>query len=493
MWLKLEGAGSLQQQLQRALRAAILEGVLRPGERLPGSRTLARELGLSRNTVLIALQQLLSEGYLGARAGSGSYVAQELPLAPSSPARAASAAEQSPRPRLARAARALQQLPLTPSWELRRDPGTVDFRYGDAAYQDLPIVAWGRLYGRVLRRAGVRDLSYRVPGGLPVLREALCAYLARARGVRCTPQQVIVTAGSQQAIDLALRVLVDPGDRVALEEPHYPGFRLPLMQARAKLLPVPVDEHGMCVERLARSRNVRLVCVTPSHQFPTGALLSAARRLALLSFAHAQGAYVIEDDYDGEFRYAGAAVESLQGRDPQRVLYMGTFSKVMFPALRLGYVVVPEALVDPFLRMKVGMDTGSAGLDQLALAEFIARGQLERHIRRTRLRNAKRRAALLAALERRLAGRVRVAGPPAGLHVWLELPELLPEHARSLQTLARTEGVTLHSAAACYLRRPPHASFILGYASLTPSQIERGVAALGRALARVGTAAAGVG
>lgn len=490
MYLALDGRGPLHVQCYRALRDAMLGGTLAPSTVLPGSRTLARELGLSRNTVLRAVAQLVEEGYAEVRRGAGTFVAHDLPLGMATPARSRTGhpfhATSGPT-RLSRAAQAATRLGIALSWELERDPRTIDFHYGDAAHHDLPLATWARLYARRLRRAGARDLAYRAPGGHPALREEIAAYLARARGVRCTKDQVIVTAGSQQAIDLCLRVLVNPGDRVALEDPHYPGFRAALTPARARPIGIPVDDQGLRVDRLARHARVRMLLVTPSHQFPTGVVLPAARRLWLLDWARKSGAYIVEDDYDGEFRYEGRPLESLQGRDEHaRVLYVGTFSKVMFPALRLGYVVVPPSSIDAFTWLKAASDTGSPSIDQLVLAEFIAEGHLERHIRRARVRNAARRRALVDAIEASLGSRVRAGGAPAGLHVWLELPDVTHGlMSRRLSELARKEGVTLHSGAMCWMSRPPHATFILGYTGLTPKRIAEGITRLGRAIDRL--------
>ena len=492
MLLVLDGQGALHRKLYVALRSAILDGRLAAGVRLPSSRTLADDLGLARNTVLAALEQLTAEGYVFARRGSGTYVERQLPVdmrvappptaAPSAkPTRAAPS-----QPRLSRAARAAMGLGRVPSWETRQQPRSIDFRYGDPSYQDLPLASWARLYSRHMRRASALELAYRAPGGDPMLRAELAAYLSRARGVRCRPEQVIVTAGSQQAIDLSLRVLVEPGDRVGIEDPHYPGFRVALRAARARIVPIPVDADAIRVDRVVKQRGLRLLCVTPSHQFPTGALLPVAKRLALLEWAAKTNAYILEDDYDGEFRYAGRPLESLQALDlNQRVLYVGTFSKIMFPALRLGYVVVPDAVVEPFLHLKAATDTGSAGVEQRVLAEFMRSGQFERHVRRNRLRNAARHAALLNALDARLGGRVRFGRAPAGLHVWLEVPGLSPQRGNSLVASARAEGLTLHTGATCHVHAPRCANFILGYASLDERQIERGVVRLARALDRL--------
>jgi len=484
--LSLDSDGPLQQQAYRALRAAIMRGAWQGGARIPSSRLLASELRLSRNTLLAALEQLRSEGYLTARPRSGLYVVHELPeallRAQTGPRPAASSAAIDGRLRLSKVGRGLVPHAAA-SWELPRVAGVIDFRYGEPAYRDLPIEHWARLLSRTVRKAQLRELSYRAPGGHPELRAALASYLARARGVRCMPEQVIVTSGSQQAIDLCARVLLDPQDRVALEDPHYPGFRLAFALTRARIVGIPVDDQGLIVERLRRQRGVRLVCVTPSHQFPTGVVLTAARRVALIDWARRHDAFVIEDDYDSEFRYAGLPLESLQGRDAHgRVLYVGTFSKLLFPALRLGYLVVPEALVPAFLVAKAAADTGTPGLEQAALAQFIQTGDLERHLRKTRLRSAARRSTLMAALGRCLGERAHVPGAAAGLHVWLNLPHLPPSAADALRQAGLQHGVSVHPSRNCHLKPPSCAAFVLGYANLSPAQIELGVERLARAL-----------
>jgi GntR family transcriptional regulator/MocR family aminotransferase len=418
VWLQLDGDGALQQQAYRALRAAILGGALRPGARLPATRALARELGLARNTLLAAYEQLVDEGYCTARRGSGTYVAASLPDEAAPAPRRPRARAAAPLPISAHAERILAEAPRRGvSWGMPRRGLPYDFRYGEPAYADLPLETWWRLLGRRARRASAARLAYGDPAGAPELRRALAEYLRRARGVACTPEQVIVTHGSQQAIDLVARVLVDAGDRVALEEPHYTGFSLALRAFGAELVPVPVDAQGLRTDALEREPDLRGVCVTPSHQFPTGGVLPLERRLALLAWAERARAFVLEDDYDGEFRYEGRPLASLQGLDRAgRVLYLGTASKLLFPALRIGWLVVPEPLVRAFTLAKAYADTGSPQLEQLVLADFIAGGQLERHVRRARVRNAARREALHAAVARHLAGAAELAGTRAGLH-----------------------------------------------------------------------------
>ena len=507
--VRLDGEGTLQRQAYRALRGAILEGRLRPGERLPSTRECARELGVSRNTVLAAYDQLVAEGYAVARPASGTFVAESLP--PPTARRSVEHAASMPSARSAGRSTAggrgrttsvpanneLSSLPLSQigrrifenvaprhaTWSLPRDPVEIDFRYGEPAYADLPLATWSRLIGRRARRLSVRRLSYQSPGGAPELREALAGYLSRARGVVCAPEQILVVHGSQQAIDLTTRLLVDAGDRVVLEEPCYTGFSFCLAALGAEAVRVPTDEHGLRVEELERIDDARLVCVTPSHQYPAGGVLSLPRRLALLGWAHARSAYVLEDDYDGEFRFEGRPLECLQSLDAHgRVLYSGTASKILFPSLRIGWLVVPQALVATFRSALALADTGTASLEQLALADFIAEGHLERHVRRIRKRHASRRRALLDAVERELAGRARVLGVSAGVHVLLRLDQLRQRDVSRLRAACRARGVGVYPAAPFYARPPAHAELLLGYGGLDERAIAEGIKRLREAI-----------
>ncbi|MEN8160881.1 MAG: PLP-dependent aminotransferase family protein, partial [Myxococcota bacterium] len=308
-------------------------------------------------------------------------------------------------------------------------------------------------------------------------------YLARARGVRAAPEQVVVLRGTQQAIDLTMRLLLDPGDGVVLEEPHYTGFSFCATALGAKPAFVPVDGEGLRTDALAKVGRARLACVTPSHQFPAGGVLPLARRLALLAWVRERRAFVFEDDYDGEFRHAGHPLECLQALDEDgAVLYAGTASKLLFPALRIGWLVAPPALVPSFEDAKALADTGTATLEQLALADFIAEGHLERHVRRMCSRLARRRGALIEALDDELGDRVRVRGADAGLHVLLAIDELPMRDVRALREACRREGVGVYPAAPFYARPPARAELLLGYAAQGEDSIREGVRGLRRAL-----------
>lgn len=490
MVLDLDGHGPRHRQVYRALRTRILDGTFPAGSRLPATRTLAQDLRLSRNTILEAFEQLRVEGYLTGRVGSGSYVPTELPdsqLAVDSPSRSTSRSPDVPAPlSLSHAARRLEQLAPRAdrlTWSIGKKTIACDFRYGAPSFDDFPMATWSRIAARRLRRASITRLSYGSPEGCPELRKALSAYLARSRGVRCEPDQIVLTHGTQQAINLVADVLLDAGDRVAVEEPHYTGFTLPLSARGVRLVFIDTDGHGLRIDQLERRKPVKLVCVTPSHQFPGGSLMPLRRRLELLELAGRHGSAILEDDYDSEFRYDGRPVESLQGLDAHgRVLYVGSASKLLYPALRVGWLVVPEPLVDPFRRAKAVADTGTAPLDQLVLADFIDGGHLDRHLRRQRVRNAERRATLLDAIRAEFGDAAQVVGAQAGLHVLLWFPEVASAHESAVRRHCLSQGVGVYPARTSFHRPPAELGFLLGYASLDGARIRRGIRVLGQAV-----------
>ncbi len=367
------------------------------------------------------------------------------------------------------------------SWELTPPRIRYDFRPGRPSFADLPYALWSRLLGARARHASVSDLEYGPPAGRRELREAIATRLRRLRGINADPDTIVVVNGAQQALDLICRVLLDPGDRVLMEEPHYTGARCALMAAGAALVFSPVDEHGIRIPRLvARSRPFRLAYVTPSHQFPTGAVLSMERRWELLKWASRVGAFIVEDDYDGEYRYDGPPMPALGGLDRQGcTIYVGTFSKILFPSLRLGYLVLPRPLVEPFLATKAIADTGTATLEQLALADFIAAGHFDRHLRRTTASNAARRRALVEALHEEFRGRAEVCGANAGLHVlmWLK--------GRPIQDAggkAERVGVGMYTVDPFYAVPPERTGMLLGFAPLRERDIREGIRLLAGAL-----------
>jgi GntR family transcriptional regulator/MocR family aminotransferase len=480
VYIRRSRAEPLTTQLYKGIREAILSGVLAPDSRVPSTRDLAVSEGVARNTALRVYQQLLLEGYLVQRRGAGTYVAPKLPENLLTKLRTAPATPAAPRdpPRLSR--RGHRLVPLAPvSWAPVTPSVAVDFRYGPTALDDFPRQIWRRQLSRAARETTAPHLDYGAPAGLPELREAIAEYLTHSRAVDCRPDQIIVVHGSQQALALTGEVLLDPGDRVLIEEPGYPGATLSFWAAGATVIPGTVGPEGLDVLALgARMRRVRLAYVTPSHQFPTGVIMTLARRLALLAWAERTGAWIFEDDYDSEFRFGVRPIESLQGLDRhERVIYAGTFSKVLSPSLRLGYLVVPAALVGPFHAAKALADTGTGGLEQRALARFIRDGHFDRHLRRTRARNGQRRAALVAALDERVGDRVEVLGADAGLHVMLRVRDVPLADEPELIADAERAGVRVYSPARFYSapRDRPEAELLLGYASLSLAQIRRGV------------------
>jgi GntR family transcriptional regulator / MocR family aminotransferase len=486
--LHLDKQGPLYAQLYRALRSEILQGRMPPGARVPATRALATELGLSRNVVMLAYEQLLAEGYLVARTGAGTFVAADLPQQFTTPGHTAGRTR-AVKPMAARLSSYLRRIEQDATaseftWAPRHTPLPYDFRYGRPSVVDFPHDTWCRVLARRARRASVRDLDYGPPEGVPTLRETIADYLARARAVRCTPEQVIILNGSQQAFDLTARVLIDPGERVVLEEPQYRAARVVMQAAGATVRTIPVDAQGLCTGQLTtKGKGSKLIIVTPSHQFPTGAVMPLARRLELLAWSERESAFIFEDDYDSEYRYSGRPIEALQALDSHgSVLYAGTFTKVIFPGLRLGYLVVPEHLLKPVRTVKALLDTGSPSLPQLAVVDFIRAGFFERHLHRVRMRNAARRAALLEAIERYMGGQAEVSGVDAGLHVLLWLPQVPQGNVADLRKRAEDLGVGVYSVAPFYSTPPPHAGLLLGYSSLSEKDITEGIRRLATVL-----------
>ena len=469
MQLAMNGHGPRHVQLAHALRGAILEGRLRSGARLPASRDMAQQLRVSRNTVIAAYEQLRVEGYVHARVGSGTYVSEVEP-ARTRPPRVVPVAAPT---RYAERLRALD------FGILRRagDAGVRwDMQIGEPVTDPALFTAWRRALGRAALYA---DPRYPHSAGLPALREALADYLARRRGVDALPDEIIVVSGAQQGMGLVARVLVEERARVVLEEPHYFGLRWTLQTHGARLVGVPVDATGLVVERLPK-RAPRLVCVTPAHQFPLGATLSLARRQALLAYAAQHRCWIIEDDYDSEFRYESEPLPALRSLDrDSRVIHVGTFSKTLFPGLRLGYVVAPRGLARDLVAAKRLHDFGGPTIEQAAMARFIADGSFERHIRKASSALRARREVVLAGLAQHAAGRVEVAGAHAGMHLAVWLRGFDRARCAALIELARTRGLGIHPLAPHYLRPPRNSGLLLGYAGLSVRELEAAMRVFG--------------
>jgi len=457
------------------LRRQMADGTLSADARVPSTRALAAELGLSRTTVTAVYEQLAAEGFIVTSAGRVARVASQL-----APAAAAPGRRVRPAPLLSVFGRRVEKMILSalPAGE----PCRIDFLYGAVASRDFPALLWRRAYQAALLRRQP-SLYYAPPEGDASLRRALQGYLGRARGLSCETEQIVIVHGSQQAIDLCARVLLDPEDAFAFEEPGYLMARRCFEATGAKLLPVPVDAHGLDTARLPTDNRVRLAYVTPSHQFPLGGMLPIGRRQELLQWASRHRAWIIEDDYDGEFRYGQRPIDALQSIDKDgRVIYVGTFSKALSPQLRLGYLVLPPELVPVFRQAKRLTDRHAPVLEQRALAALIDNGAYERHVRRVRRENERRRAALLDAISQYLAD-ADVVGAAAGLHVVLWLPSVLPQDEPALVAAARERGVGVYPVSPLFAgpaprARPRPAGLILGYASLTVDQIRQGVRAL---------------
>ena len=476
----------LVRQVYQGLQTAIVSGQLLGGSRLPSTRALAQELAISRTTVFLAYQQLALEGYLQGRHGSGTYVARLLPeetLAPLPPTLPCPDSQTAPLPSAASASASSSSSSAAFAPADLCTPAA--FEVGKPALDAFPRALWQRLQFRRIRRSWSDLFSYqKEPAGYPPLREAIAAYLAVARGVRCRPEQVLVTAGAQTALNLAARLLVQPGEAVWIEDPGYFGARWALEAAGARLIPVPVDPTSGFDVTAAQELfpDARVAFVTPSHQFPLGATMSLTQRVALLDWAKTQQGWIIEDDYDSEYRYVGRPLPSMQGLDEAgRVLYLGTFSKVLYPSLRLGYLVLPPDLVNRFVLSHKRAHLHVSTFEQAVVADFMLEGYFVRHIRRMRTLYAQRQALLCAAIAQDVAGRLEVLPDPAGMHLTAWLPQDVDAH--DVAQSARTFGVQVSPLSTCAIRPLRRSALLLGYAGTDEAAIHHGVQVLARVLA----------
>ena len=482
--ITLLGDGDLNERLYRGVRKAILGGRLTSGARVPSSRDLAASLGISRNVVVMAFDQLTAEGYLESRVGSGTYVADTLPESSLAPWRASppvTGADASPR-LSAYAGRVMGLAPYPPPGRPAHQRLTVDFRYGIPAVGDFPQRTWSRLVARRARRMSIRTLRYGRTLGLQRLRAAIAGYVTRARGVTATADQVVIVNGAQQALDLVARLFIDRGDRVAIEEPGYQAARQVFAAAGARLVPVPVDAQGMDVSQLPRRARVRLVYVTPSHQFPLGSVMPLARRLELLRWAEAQRRAHHRRRLRQRVPLRGPPGRSRAGARPQRPCLLRRHHgqgpvpiaadrlsrRPSIPSCRRSPPCVFSATITPRHSIRK------------CSADFIGEGHFERHLRRSRARNASRRAALLDAVDEHFGGAAQVSGENAGVHLVLWLKRMAPSRLPALLDAAAARGLGIYPVSPYYIKPPRRAGLLLGYACLTEREIRDGIALLAR-------------
>ncbi len=464
--LGAQDALPLHRQLYESLRRAILDGKLGPGERMPSSRDLAQDLKLSRNTVVAALNQLSVEGYLISRVGSGTYVNDHVPRASPNRRQGSTGASQSvTRPRMSERGETLASRFCATELEVQ------PFTPGIADFSAFPLTLWQRLQNKHWRMTYPDMLDYATSGGYAPLRRAIADYLRVFRSVQLEADQVIVTTGTQQSLELCARLLADHGDTVWVEDPAYWGAVKAFMATGLSLHPVSVDDEGIHPGTTDDAKPPRLIYLTPSHQYPTGAVMTLPRRHQLLSTARAHNAWVLEDDYDSEYRFSGPPISSLEGLDSDgRVLYMGTFSKVLYPGIKLGYLVVPKALVATFRQAHYDLNRPGQMPLQAALAEFIEMGHFSSALRRARQSYAERRAALLEALRPVLSDEVFISGAEQGLHLCLRLPANADDRALA-QRLAQ-QGLTVRPLCAYCLARKDLKGLVIGYGYAPLSAIE---------------------
>lgn len=483
-FVAVEGdARPLYRQIYEGYRLAILEGRLRAGQRIPSTRALARELGISRLPVLTAFEQLLHEGYLEGRAGSGTFVASSIQEMQEMPPRGGrSQLRRSP------GKQGAAGLPASNPADAGA-PGTDlnAFRVSLPALDAFPHKIWSRLVTRHARSMPIELMAYGDPAGYLPLRHAVADYLRRARAVACDASQVLIVSGSQMALHLCARVLLKAGDTLCFEDPGYPGARAALSATGATLRPVSVDDEGLHVPSLRAARSpARAIYVTPSHQYPLGVPMNASRRLELLDWARRHQTWIIEDDYDSDYRFSSRPLGALQGMNgADQVVYTGTFSKVLFPALRIGYIVAPASLTERFIEERRALDLFPQTLDQLVLTDFLCEGHFSRHVRRMRAIYQSRRDTLVREIDKHLGTWLTVVNSDAGMHLTARLPANLDDV--EVVRLARDRGISAIALSSCYMTNTGSPGLVLGFGGIPEADIIRGVQALAGVLADITT------
>ena len=469
------GALSLHVRIQRAVRQLILDGALDVGRPLPPSRTLARSLGVSRDTVEAAYSQLHAEGFIERRVGSGSFVSGQVRRLSGRGLVRRSAARK-PELRLSRRGNAM----LT-GGGVRDFLAPRAFAPGVPETRNFPLHTWERLQRQVFKEYGTQALLHSPPQGMEQLRRAIADYVNLERGARATPDRVLVLTSSQQALTLCANVLLDAGERIFIEDPVYHGARKAFDAAGLTCVPVPLDADGMQVERLRTGQAARAVFLTPSHQFPTGTTLALDRRLAAIEWAQREQAWIIEDDYDSEFHYAGKPTACVQGLDPhERTIYIGTFTKSLFPGLRIGYMVLPSQLVQPMTVARTLLDGHSASIPQLTLARFIEGGHFGAHVRTMRTVYAERRDALARLVRKHLSEFLEPWVPAGGMQMPCLLVQGIPE-SEAVAAAGRA-GIDLLGLTALHASQQHKAGFLMGFAAHTPGEMEVAVKKLASVL-----------
>ena len=475
-------------QIYETIRRSILSGGLPSGRQLPASRLLAKQLGVSRMTIVNAYEQLLAEGYLEGRMGAGTFVSAHLPeefLQTSGFKRLEH--QEKPLTRKVILSAYGSKLAQNSKIILRHHGATalVPFQHGVAALDEFPFGVWAKIAQKWQKRPPAPVLSYGDAVGFQPLRETVAAHLAAARGVRCTPEQIIITNGTQQALDLISRIFLSESEDVCLEDPGYIGARDIFAATGARIVPVPIDDEGFDVQTARRrSPKARLIYVTPSHQFPLGVTMSLVRRLSLLEWARERDAFIIEDDYNSEYRYSGRPLPSLQGLDRDgHVIYIGTFSKTIFPALRLGYLVAPTDLVEVFAAARTLADLHSPVIEQAILAEFISEKHFARHIRRMRGMYEERQRTLVEEARKNLGGLLEVAPAKAGMHLIGWLPSGVSDG--EVSRLAAEAGLNLAPVSAYCINQKLRGGLLLGFTAYGEKHIRQGIKKLARVLTDV--------
>lgn len=468
-----------QRRLYEAAKAAIHQHQLGAGNKLPSSRDLARDLSISRNTVVAAFEQLAAEGYVTSTLGSGTFVAEIQDLKPLGEKLSALGVTKAPAGApLSKRGTQITEFAAGPRFEIQ------PFVPGDADFSSFPFKLWQRLQTRVWREARPDLLDYGQSGGYLPLRQAIAEYLRVSRSVKVSVEQIMITSGTQQSLDLCAQLLADVGDTAWVEDPCYWGARRVFEACDLVLHPITVDADGMAIEAADLATHPRLIYVTPSHQYPTGAVMSLARRRELLDIAVRKNAWILEDDYDSEFRYTGRPLAALQGLDTDnRVVYMGTFSKVLYPGIKVGYMVVPPSLAESFKIALYDLQRPGQLMVQAALADFIALGHFATHIRKIRqIYGARRellRKTLVSQFGPALSERVTISPEESGLHLVVELPDTVDDVA--LEKLANESGIEVKALSNYYLAPPVRRGLLVGYAYVTPDKI----AYYGKLLAKV--------